>query len=162
METPGHADPLAVCFRPVTTDELEHWAGSPERGVTGERSKDMNGEATAQRIRKSKCPEVLGVNTLEQTPYLRWSLSVNEGEGVPGCYSFCPRTGTASSQLCRSSFCTRLWMSWARRARSCTDTKGPRTRSRVRISGRSHRPLAKLQEPPDGFLGPSGTIHRGR
>lgn len=62
--------------------------------------------------------------------------------------------GTASSRLCGSSFCTGLWISRDRRARSRSDPNSARTCSRVRISA-----VAKLQAPPDGSPGPRDRSH---
>lgn len=53
---------------------------------------------------------------------------------------------TASLQLC-----TLLWLSWDRKVRNCSNIRSSEICFIVCISGQSHRPMAKLQEPPKGF-----------
>lgn len=73
-----------------------------------------------------------------------------------------PHLASSLHRRCKrhSSFGTLLWLSWDRRASTCSDTNSSRTCSRARISGPSRPAVAKLQEPPDGFPGPSGRSHR--
>lgn len=109
----------------------------------------------------SKSPRALSLRDQPRADRSPRSLCLSDLVPRPQALCLDSARGTASSQLCRSSSCTRLWISWATRPRNCSDSKGtvPGCASQAEATD---RPLAKLQEPPDGFLGPSGTIHRGR